>query len=214
MKNKTCGKCGSLNDTLAKYCYHCGSELPELDPSERLCKHCGYENSGEAKFCISCGNPLIATVVRQSAVSSGKRKKAKRSPGAKPLPRGKPANSITFPLIVTGMILFGVIVLYLSSHRQPGNMAPVSSNVSQSFEQPSSDISLESRVYAIASRFVCACGSCGEESLESCRCPTAQKERQFIREALQHGHAEGEVIAAVNTTYGHLKPEFQSLFNK
>ncbi len=200
MKNQTCGKCGSLNDALAKYCFQCGSELPEIDPPERLCRHCGYKNSVEAKFCISCGKPLIFAGTEQSAVPSGKRKKVKPPPIAKPLPRRKPANSITFPLIVTGIILFGAFVLYLSSNRHPGK-------VSQSFEQPSSDATLESRVYAIASRFVCACGSCGEEPLESCRCPTAQKERQFIREALQHGHTEDEVIAEVYQTFGHLKPE-------
>ncbi|MEW6509830.1 MAG: hypothetical protein AB1428_02600 [Bacteroidota bacterium] len=74
-------------------------------------------------------------------------------------------------------------------------------------ETRSSDSRLEAKVMDIASKFVCSCGSCGEQPLEICTCPTAIQERQFIRDAVQSGKENHQIVAAVNTTYGWLKPD-------
>jgi len=44
-------------------------------------------------------------------------------------------------------------------------------------------------------------------------CNTAVEERQFIRNCLQAGQTPEQVIAAVNSTFGWLKPEFATQYD-
>ena len=67
---------------------------------------------------------------------------------------------------------------------------------------------MEATVREVASKFICSCGTCGEQPLDICACNTAIQERQFIRNALESGQTSKQIIAAVNTTYGWTKPEF------
>jgi hypothetical protein len=57
----------------------------------------------------------------------------------------------------------------------------------------------------VASRFVCSCGTCGEERLDICSCETAKQERAFIQEQLRNGRSEAEAAEALNKKYGGLK---------
>ena len=56
-------------------------------------------------------------------------------------------------------------------------------------------------------KFDCSCGTCGDLSLDTCTCPTAVKEREFIRKSVEEGIGSDQIIAAVNKTYGHKKSE-------
>ena len=63
----------------------------------------------------------------------------------------------------------------------------------------------ESKAMQIAKKFDCSCGTCGDLSLDTCACPTAVKEREFIRKSVEERESPDQIIAAVNRTYGHMK---------
>ena len=71
---------------------------------------------------------------------------------------------------------------------------------------------VESKVYEVASKFICGCGQCGDLSLDICNCPDAIREKNFIKEQLMRGETIENVIVAVNQTYGNIKPEFDGKF--
>jgi hypothetical protein len=96
--------------------------------------------------------------------------------------------------------LIVVILQGFHDRRTPARLAPV-------FEAKSQDPKLEAGVIAIASKFICSCGSCGEKPLEICACERAIEERQFIRNALQTGKSADQIIAGVNATFGWMKPD-------
>lgn len=57
-----CGKCGTENDTQAKFCRTCGGSLKE--PLQQkivcaVCMKCEHLNPPDAKFCEECGNEII-----------------------------------------------------------------------------------------------------------------------------------------------------------
>lgn len=78
-------------------------------------------------------------------------------------------------------------------------------------ETRSRDVTVEAQVQTIASKFICSCGTCGEEPLDKCTCERAVEERQFIRNYLELGQKPEQVILALNTRYGWVKPEFAAL---
>ncbi|MCZ7616378.1 MAG: hypothetical protein M5T52_23185 [Ignavibacteriaceae bacterium] len=80
-------------------------------------------------------------------------------------------------------------------------------------ETKSANPVIEAKVFEIASKFVCSCGSCNEEPLETCKCSTAVDERQFIRDYLQENQKPDDIILAVANKYGWLEAEFASTYN-
>ncbi|MEE9165938.1 MAG: hypothetical protein V3U24_00530 [Candidatus Neomarinimicrobiota bacterium] len=57
----------------------------------------------------------------------------------------------------------------------------------------------------VARGFVCPCGSCGDESLTVCVCPTALEAKRFIEANLKEGHTPAEVVEMVKNVYGHYR---------
>lgn len=55
----------------------------------------------------------------------------------------------------------------------------------------------------VARQFACSCGSCGEENLSTCTCPTAKSTKQFIEMNLNNGVSEEDVIELIKSTHGH-----------
>ncbi len=129
-------------------------------------------------------------------------------------------NSPLAPLAVgffIGVITVGTIVLVWNHGRQPRRYsAPTASVPSTTLAAPpalgSSGFSgfntapaADPAVLRVAARFACSCGSCGEERLDVCSCPTAQQERAFIQEQLRNGRSEAEAAEALKQKYGGLK---------
>ena len=115
------------------------------------------------------------------------------------------------PVAVTLVILGGVFFLYIglesiNRSRQPQRPVPL-------VKARSNDAALEAKVTDVVSKFICSCGTCGEQPLETCTCNTAIQERQFIRSSLQSGQSAGQVIAAVNSNFGWMKPEFGARYD-
>jgi cytochrome c-type biogenesis protein CcmH/NrfF len=103
-------------------------------------------------------------------------------------------------LLVVGVGVFIYLISPRSNNQQQAALPVI--------ESRSGDPRVEAKVLEIASKFICSCGACGEKPLDTCACPKAAEERQFIRNSLQVGQTQEQVIAAVKATYGWMKPEF------
>lgn len=60
-----CLKCGITNPDSARYCFECGTALPEplktyFSPADtsKYCPKCSASNPKDGRFCFECGNPL------------------------------------------------------------------------------------------------------------------------------------------------------------
>ncbi len=111
---------------------------------------------------------------------------------------------------MTGLLIIGAVIIlffFVKKIRQADKLSE------PYVEQLTNNVEVENKVRAVASKFVCACGSCPKEPLETCACPTARKERDFIRNALYSGQSEDVVIAALNNEYGGLRANYQSQYD-
>lgn len=95
-----------------------------------------------------------------------------------------------------------IIVLFIQDSKQANPIRQADPSVDRAFDM---------QVYDVASKFLCSCGSCNDNELASCTCPTAIEEKTFIDDHLKRGVSKGEVIRHVNNRYGHIKVEFVSL---
>lgn len=132
-------------------------------------------------------------------------------------PSTKTNNSLFAPLAVgffIGAITIGTIVMVWNHDREPRRYPAVSAPAKTAFPtaplaqsgfNTTASPSIDPAVIRVASRFVCSCGTCGEERLEVCSCPTAQEERAFIQDQLRQGRSESEAAEALKAKYGGLK---------
>lgn len=163
-----------------------------------ICDKCNFENNENAKFCENCGNQL-GTVAKHN----GNKKQSKKNPNRDR--RGKKEQVVTTKslwvvglAVIAGFLIYSIIDTNSSRDYRPNIPA-------NNFTSGNSVV--EAKVYEIASNFVCGCGSCGEESLDECKCNFAVEERQFIRDYLEANQDKENVIFAVNEKYGGLKTD-------
>ena len=212
-----CKRCGAGNADNNKYCINCGDELTkEYQPSKNICKSCGSENEPTNKFCTVCGEKLID----QSNINNehGKQKHQLRNKNNKrndhvhaPFKKNKKYTRISVGvkplLIAVGVLLISIISVALLK-----NWLEKDDNVSYPPESKSSNPVVEAKVFEISSKFVCSCGSCGEQSLEACKCGTAVEERQFVRDYLERKSRPEDIVVALADRYGYLKAEYSKEF--
>jgi ribosomal protein L40E len=190
-----CNSCGIENPDAAQHCTHCGTMLREKEPKARgkACFSCGKENPFHSKSCAHCGINLRHHPPGSGGTHSQSRRKMKYGRKADPLFRWHPA---TIGLVLLGGALAITLGLQLIRNSQlPPAQSPV-------VETKSADPKLEANVIAVAGKFICSCGSCGDKPLDICACGRAVEERQFIRSSLQAGQSIAQVIAALNNAYG------------
>lgn len=106
-----------------------------------------------------------------------------------------------------GLLIIGGGALLITIPYVTGNPPGRKPQAERIIEQRSADPKIEATVKEVASQFVCSCGTCGEEPLDVCSCNTAVQERQFIRNAVQSGQTVDQIVTAVNSTFGWMKPE-------
>lgn len=198
-----CNNCGAENRGDAKFCANCGAQLQKIESEKntKACFNCGFENTRDAKFCASCG----AALRRHQHPQSQQRGQRQRPPKKK---ERRVDTKLHWHPALVGLLIMGGVVLLLTIPYITGNPPGRDSRPEPLTEITSTDLAVEARVKDVASKFICSCGACGEQPLDSCTCNTAIQERQFIRNTLQSGQTPDQVIAAVNTTYGWMKPEF------
>lgn len=224
-----CNSCGANNNEENNFCISCGEELTAIEnTSQNACPNCGKENDEANKFCVSCGKKLI---LKEDAINNnlqhkkmgihpdkvGKSKKQLRRESKNNLKRNpakKTSNLkiLKFLWITVGIVIGSIIIASafdLIFNNYPGKKIPTSRD-----EQKSANPIVEAKVYEIASKFVCSCGTCNEESLEVCACERAIEERQFIRDYLEQstngGQKPDDIVIAVANKYGWMKAEFAS----
>ncbi len=198
-----CKNCGTENKTEARFCVNCGTAFahPKNVQSEGICPWCDSYVPYGSNFCPCCYADI--TNQPQALASQSKRtekKKRRNEVGSKRL--WNPAV-VMVVLFIGGVLCIAGFKLLFS---------PSAPDRASARSAGSADPALEARVQAIAAKFVCSCGSCGELPLDTCTCDTAVQERQFIRNYLQQGQSPEQAIAAVRTTFGGLKTEFESTY--
>jgi DNA-directed RNA polymerase subunit RPC12/RpoP len=220
-----CKECQFENNVKAKFCSNCGSELISQKEDEIVCKGCGFSNKIESNFCASCGNKLSRKARNEAEVrlrggqtSRGQKgKHVKRKTERKGESHRIISKKHRRPLqghgpIWVGALVVGFFIIYLFIDNSKQNQSNSQRSFQSTIEKKTNNIELENQVFEVASKFVCSCGSCGEEPLESCTCQTAQEERQFIRNALQQDQAIDQIITAVNMNYGWIEDEYKSKY--
>lgn len=224
-----CNTCGISNSKENKFCTNCGEELIPVDNNiYNACHKCGAENEPENKFCISCGNKLIVTgsqnksaqqfhtptkikedkiyhqinnpgkFVQKTKFHKNKSNGNSRNRSIQKF-KGMKALWITVGVVIMSLIIASAFDLIFRPEKKE---VP--------FELKSSNPVIEAKVFEIASKFVCSCGTCNEESLEVCKCERAVEERQFIREYLEQNQKPEDIVIVVANKYGWMKSEFAS----
>ena len=214
---KICHNCSAENAPSATFCGQCGQELSAA--SVTVCPTCRYENPADASFCGSCGSVLKSEVSakRESSPSRRKTNSSQSKPSRKSNPSSGPSsprkrarrqaaasrwNGKTIAWLAVGGAFVLLYFVYVN-HR-------ADKIVGDYVEQRTANVALENEMHEIASKFVCACGSCPNNPLESCGCVTARRERDYIRTALNAGLSGDEVIRKVNAEFGGLEDEFEA----
>ena len=218
-----CTNCGSRNVNGNKFCTNCGVELDHFESTPYLhCSKCGYDNDQENKFCTSCGNKLqhkTSEILNHKHNKSSKHKikyEHKQNRSINEIHSADRSNSKKIKIfwIATGaavtIILCIAVFIETSNNNFDKNEFPIPKGIS---EVKSNDPMIEAKVYEIASKFVCSCGSCNEESLEICKCERSIEERQFIRDYLQQNQKPDAIVIALANKYGWMKAEFASIYN-
>lgn len=164
-----------------------------------ICNKCGYDNNNDANFCESCGEQLIANK-GENKPKKNYRKNPNRYRKQNESSPIKLFWTVAL-LVIAGLLIYSIINTNSSRDYKP---APTAND----FRSGNSVV--EANVYEIASKFICGCGSCGEESLEKCDCGFAVQEKQFIRNLVQQGSSSKNIIAAVDNKYGGLKSSFSN----
>jgi predicted RNA-binding Zn-ribbon protein involved in translation (DUF1610 family) len=224
-----CNTCGINNDEENKYCINCGEELTAMEiTSLNTCPNCGEANDKTNKFCVSCGFQLIqkSEIIKNTLqpkkmeihgfAKSKKqlRRESKNNLNRNPARKTSNINNLKFLWITVGIVIGSIIIASafdLIFNNSTGKKVPTSW-----VEQKSANPIVEAKVYEIASKFVCSCGTCNEESLELCNCERAVEERQFIRDYLEQstnsGQKPDDIVYVVANKYGWMKAEFASKY--
>ncbi len=202
-----CYRCGIENGDSNKFCTNCGNILVnEYKPYKIICESCGAENELGYKYCLLCGELFNTTENVHSRkfrqkhtgyISKNKKnRKRKITSGNKSF--GLKPFLITLVLIIISFITI-ITIDFLTRAQIPSNSI---------VESKSKNPLIEATVYEIASKFVCSCGNCGEQSLEKCTCKRAIEERQFIRDYLEKNSKKDDVVIALANKYGYLKSSY------
>lgn len=211
-----CKSCGCKSHYHNEFCTNCGEGLSYIIETSHInCSACGSNNEKENKFCTSCGNRLQINSYKvlkpqkknfkKTSISGKKNKQKKKNRNASE----QNINSTKIFWITTTIVIS--VVLIPSALKTLSESNPVDEVILN--EIKSSNPVVEAGVYDIASKFVCSCGSCGEQSLEICKCERATEERQFIRTFLEQNQKPDDIIIAVANKYGWMKAEFASNSN-
>jgi len=189
-----CKECREELGVGAKFCPNCGAQV--LSPHETIqCHDCGFENTMESRFCAECGAPLVSE--KQPAAQHKKHKARKEKQKQEKAPSWS-SQAMKVIGLAGGIVL---VALFFSRNNNPASSRqnyPIA-------ETRNTDPAVELRVRTVASEFICSCGSCNEQPLETCTCATAAEERQFIRDEIAKGESNDRIITMVNKRYGWMK---------
>lgn len=187
-----CGACGSDYSSDSIFCIECGEKLAGVNKSVRKnqikCRDCGQFNDLDTLFCVACGEKI-----------NRKSKKYIKKNST------NPSFQTIFIYIALFLIAIFLVkqIMTVSKKENPSRL----SSTSFSSRIPQSGVD-EADVFAVAKNFICACGGCGEQPLETCQCDMPKgsvEEKNFIRKNLAQGLTVDQVIELVDEKYGYRK---------
>lgn len=208
-----CNNCSTENDNNSNFCINCGNKLEkEKINSEKFCSNCGNKKNENDRFCVNCGTKFETEKdsIKIVQVQSKQTRKKKHQPHKKYvqeknfdlLTELKKHKFITAAaIVILGYIFFQVIPKdpdYTISNnpiRQTQTNLPLYGDINSTFNQ-------------VASKFICSCGTCGELSLETCGCPSAKQEHNYINSLLSQNNTIDQTVIAVANKYGWLKSQY------
>jgi hypothetical protein len=159
---------------------------------KKFCPQCGTKLPEAARFCPECG----ASISGGAGPGGGG---AHHAAPAAPAPMG-----VMTVLGIVGLVavVFWVFLQIGRSHQTPETPStPLAAPAANRMPPPA-----DPRVYEIASKFYCKCGTCdGLDRVSECGCdhPRGATEiLSFIGSELAAGKSETSVIQAVTTRYG------------
>lgn len=216
-----CNKCGIENSAENKFCIGCGTELKQqiiIDKS--ICPSCGVQNLLSSNFCISCGEQLVykessydRKILAQTNDHKGKNADNKKNTIQQSQKSKRELSNKTLgmkPLLIA----IGVIAVSLLAVAALNSLFKEDVDSQYPLETKSTNPLVEAEVFNIASKFVCSCGTCNEESLEVCKCGRAIEERQFIRDYVERNQKKENIVYALASKYGFLKSQFAGEFKQ
>ena len=201
---KRCNSCGKPDETDARFCSNCGAELTGDD--KRECRSCGMRNDPDSAFCANCGARLSADPSAAARIRETPKRTPPKASKGRYVPPVRRRSYMASALAAVGVVILVIVISQRSrndslSERQVAVVETKVSKIPLAGQNPVE----ESKAMQIAKKFDCSCGTCGDLSLDTCECPTAVKEREFIRKSVEQRMASDQIIAAVNKTYGHMK---------
>ncbi|KAA3616796.1 MAG: hypothetical protein D8M58_17475 [Calditrichaeota bacterium] len=203
-ENKICQSCNARNRIDAKFCDECGNELL-LGEDKKKCENCDFPNNDDSKFCFKCGEKFKQKEIPKKL----KQKQQNREARGKKQVQTKQSSQ---PLKIVLIAVVAIAAYFLAFNDNQPQTAQRTVQTSRIVEQKLADPVMETAAMDIASKFICSCGTCGEQPLNTCTCEVAQTERQFIRNGLQNKMDQETIIKSVNSKYGWIKPEFAAQY--
>lgn len=215
-----CNNCGAQVKDDDKFCTECGNKIEKLSSDFITCTNCGKENQPSNKFCENCGNSLSRA--KNDDKHEQRNRKPVNSKSSKTSPHNRNKRKVnskklnfidiieqnkTVTVLILFIIGFGVLQIFKTEEIPQRNTFLNRQNAT-----PTGGIGA-TRVDILASKFICSCGTCGELPLESCNCPTAVEEKNFIQQKINEKLSDNEIIAAVNAKFGWIKPQFAYLLS-
>lgn len=208
-----CSNCNTQNENDSKFCIKCGNKLEQKeDDAINFCSECGIKKRISDKFCINCGHEFETADnnVKTIKVKNTQSKKNKHQPHKRYV-KGKIFDLLTelknhkiftaAVIIIIGYFFFQVLL-----------EEPEYNFTNNPINQSQPNVPLyggeNTKFNQVASKFVCSCGTCDELSLETCSCPTAKKEHDYINSLLSQNSTISQTIIAVANKYGWLKSQF------
>ncbi|MCB0752731.1 MAG: zinc-ribbon domain-containing protein, partial [Ignavibacteriae bacterium] len=171
-----------------------------------ICNKCNSQNKENANFCEECGSPLTIQAssrrVKRNPLRPHKTTKIKNTKPNLTILNYLMSHKQIWVFVSIFLTIFIVLVAINFNNSNNSN-----NNRGRFLDIASKNPIIEAKVFEIAANFVCGCGSCNEESLEICKCSYAVEERQFIRDYLEQNRNSTEIITAMTSKYGGLKPD-------
>ena len=116
-----CGKCGTKNESGAKFCEKCGNKLEEPEKNTNknkkekesvslTCEVCGAKNKTGAKFCEKCGHKLSETAESSKVKKENQTIKLVKDKTSKIPKKIKIGIGLAILLIVAAIIALAILL--------------------------------------------------------------------------------------------------------
>jgi hypothetical protein len=196
----TCNDCGKNSKMGIISCVECGALIDTADGVSHFCSTCGWPIENIENHCQFCGHILKST--NQSIPRKKKNLIVENKKVLTTMSRfARVPNNL--PRFYKYAAIFFIILIIGALYLRPANTSRSITN-----QQPPLSLKeslVEMQVIEIASKFRCACGSCGGTPLEKCSCETAATEKNDIRQAVRQNKPLDVIIKEIDDVYGGLE---------